>query len=102
MKTIALKTTKEKVVVNGKSLEVDISISDLITTALNAPVKGGYTASDMLTRVRLLDKVEKAKDSDTLELEDAEYKELGRIVSTASWSIVSRSIAEFIQSFDNK
>lgn len=117
MKTIELKTTKEMVVVGGKhESEIEISVSDLIKTACNNPVKGGFTASDMVNRVRILDFLEAAnkKTIETplvvstepvvgvLELEDADYKNLAAMVAETKWAVVSKEILAFVQSFETK
>lgn len=109
MKVIELSYEKETVQLNGKDVEFDLSSYELLKTVINSPVQGGYSASDMLSRVRLLDAVtesEKTIDGETrpttIVLEDADYDYLTKLVKEAKWSIVSKVIVNFIKQFDIK
>lgn len=104
MKTIELKKLTEKIVANGKTHDLEISTIELLKTAINNPVQGGYTASDMLTRIKLLDKVEKAETEEAtkIDFEDNQFTALAKIAQDTKWSIVSRFIGEFLESFDQK
>lgn len=106
MKTIELKKTKESILFNGKSVEMDFYTADLIRTAVNQPVKGGYTTTDLVNRIRIADKLEEANrqltvegNAKLLELEDSDYKNLSALVAEARWPVVSKTILEFVESF---
>jgi hypothetical protein len=103
MKSIELKSNKELVVINGKELEIDIVTTDLLRTVLNATGQG-ITASDMLMRIKILDKVEEAEKAKAtvLEVEDNHYAHLQKLVAESKWSVVSKNVCEFIESFDKK
>ena len=104
MKTIELKSVKEKVTLGGREMEIDIISTDLLKTAINSPAQGGYSVSDMMLRVKLLALVEDAvKYKNTnIEFEDADFKQLGKLVWNTKWSIVSKTIIEFCQLFPEK
>lgn len=100
MKTIELKKEKENVVVQGREVEIELSTADLLKTALNSPVQGGYSINDISIRVRLLDLVSKSeKANSSLELEDADFNSLSEIVQGARWAVVSRFIKDFVEQF---
>ena len=107
MKTIELIKEREDVVINGKTQEIEIGTLELLDTAINSPAKGGYSVSDMLTRIKLLDIVREVRKSQedgnlptTISFEDADYKILAQLVKETKWSILSRVILEFCQSFE--
>lgn len=101
MKTLQLTKKKEDVVVNGQTLNLEISTIDLLKLVINAPVQGGYDVAGMLKRVKLLDKVEQAeKDKvEAIDLDEKEYQSFVEFASNAKWTIVSREIAEFLNFF---
>lgn len=107
MKTIELVKVKEPVVVNGKTQEVEIATLDLLETAINNPVKGGYSAADMLVRIKLLDLVKTARTNlvlpgfeATISFEDADFAQLKNMVKETKWSILSKTILEFVQNIE--
>lgn len=102
MKTIEFKSTKEKLTVGGREQELDITTVDLLKTAINNPVQGGYSVSDMLLRLKLLDLVTKESDlgEKSVQIEDADFAQLGRIVKETKWAVLSKTILEFVKLFD--
>lgn len=104
MKTIELKNEKEKLVFNGQNVEIDMATLELIETVVNSPLKEGITASDMLSRIKILDKVRDIKNDPKapkeLSLEDVDYKKLAEYVGAMKWSVVSRFVLEFTQQFE--
>lgn len=106
MKTIELVREKETVTINGRNQELEINTLDLLDTAINAPVKGGYSVSEMSTRLRLIDKVREVRTSPgtptTITFEDADFKALKQMVADTKWSILSKNILDFCQSFDKQ
>lgn len=109
MKIIDLKTSKENVIVNNKTIEIDITTVELLKTTINSPVQGGYSVSEMMTRIKLLDKVQEVEKSikdgnipTTIAFEDSEFTHLGKLVKDSKWVILSKFIVDFTQSFDKK
>lgn len=104
MKTIERKKVKEQVTVNGRQVELELDTLDLIETAVNAPTKGGMTASDMHSRIKILDAVRDCRNSPDvlteISLEDVDYKKLTECVIDCKWSIVSRTILDFVKQFE--
>jgi hypothetical protein len=104
MKTIQLKKQSEKIIINNTEVEADVRTADLIKVALNTPVEGGYSISDISLRIRILDIVEKAEREKVTEIqiEDNDYQALSTMVNQAKWTVVSREILSFVNEFNNK
>ncbi len=106
MKTVSLKKVEEVVIITIKEAtqpaKIEIATTDLLKIAINSPVQGGYSVSEMLQRIKLLDTVEKAEKENATEVqfEDADYQTLGALVKSTKWGIISRTIVEFVQEFD--
>lgn len=106
MKSIILKRVEEVVMATIKettqSAKVEIATIDLLKIAINTPVQGGYSVSEMSQRIRLLDAVEKAEKEKATEIqfEDKDYEYLSILVKSTKWGIISRTIVEFVQEFD--
>lgn len=107
MKTVQLKEINEKIIVNGNQ-EVDLktTTAELIRTACNSPIQGGYTASEMIDRIRILDFLKVADDVEVpqgevkeLQLEDADFANLAVYVKATKWTVLSREIVEFVKQF---
>ena len=99
MKSIQLKTVKEKVLFNSAEIEQEFKTIELIKQAVNFTVPAGFNASDMINRIRILDVLDFTKD-EILNLEDADYENLKKYVKETRWGIVSRTILEFIKEFE--
>ncbi len=102
MKTIELKNVTEKLTIGGREQDLEITTIDLLKTAINSPVQGGYSVSDMLTRIKLLELIGKAevnKDT-TVQFEDVDFTYLGKVVKETKWAVLSKTILEFVQLFD--
>lgn len=95
MKSIELKSTKEAL---PSGQEIELSTQQLIKTAVNNTPQGGFTATDMLDRLRILEVLEKAKGK-KLDLEDSDFKKLGEFVKITKWAFISRFITEFDNQF---
>ena len=105
MKTIALKNEKETITFNGQPAEVDINTVDLIETCVNHSSREGISASDMFSRIKILDAVRAVKNvkeetPTEISLEDVDYNKLAECVSAMKWTVVSRNILEFCQQFE--
>jgi len=102
MKTLELKKVEETVVINNQQVKTEISYLDLLKIAVNAPSQGGYTVSEMGQRLRILDVInatEKANDN-KIAFEDADFTVLSKLVKDAKWSVISRTIVDFVGEFD--
>lgn len=93
MKSIELKTTKVNVSKGNTTKEVDFNYKDIILEIVNNVPEQGLTTGGIRDRVKLIDSIEKAKD--TLLIEDADHKILADLVKKYSWAVVSPAIIEF-------
>lgn len=102
MKTVQLKTVNEKLIINNQLSEIEIKYVDLLKMAINTPVQGGYSISEMSQRIRLIDTIDKAEKegSTSIQFEDTDYIALAILMKDAKWSVISRSIIEFVQEFE--
>lgn len=101
MKSIELKTVTEKV--HGFSEEQEFKTIELIRSAVNynPPIPGsGFDFKNMTDRIRILDVLDSVNGAETLSLEDADYENLSRYVKETKWNILSRTIADFVKSFE--
>lgn len=99
MKSIALKTTKETVMVNGENIEQEFKTIELIRGAVNFTPPGGFDAQDMMNRIRILDTIDKVNGQEELSLEDRDYENLEKYVKSTKWGVISKTIIEFINDF---
>ena len=94
MKTLELKQTKLKINQDGNA-----SYKDLILLCVNAPKQGGFSISEIKSRLEIVNAVESAEG--TLNLEDAPTQLLQEIVSEFKWGSVHADIVEFVESIQN-
>jgi len=94
MKTLELKQTKLKLNQDGNA-----SYKDLILLCVNAPKQGGFTITEIKSRLQIVDAVEKA--GDTLQLEDTPADLLNEIVSDFKWGSVHADIVQFVEDIQN-
>jgi hypothetical protein len=100
MKTLELESVKEKLIIEGKEVAVDMSTIGVLKNIITSPVEGGYTSDELITRTHLLEIVNNAK-GDTLTLEDDEFLFLQNLIKNAKWSILSSFIVNIIKKFNN-
>jgi len=112
MKSIELKVAKEKI--GGR--DTFLTTYDLLKSAINNPVQGGFNVDEMIKRLRLLGIVEKHKDlfeinseefkdefleiKATLELEDADFSKLKELFKEMKWGVVSKTIVDLSNELD--
>jgi len=94
MKTLEHKQTKLKLNQDGNA-----SYKDLILLCVNAPKQGGFTITEIKSRLQIVDAVEKA--GDTLQLEDTPADLLNEIVSDFKWGSVHADIVQFVEDIQN-
>ena len=73
----------------------EIKYSELLKTCLNVVPKEGFTPSEMRTRLRILDILEKANG--TIELEDADSQLTKKLVADMRWIVLSKDIVAFTE-----
>lgn len=94
MKTLELKQTKLKLNQDGNA-----TYKDLILLCVNVPKQGGFSISEIKSRLEIVNAVESAEG--TLKLEDAPTQLLQEIVSEFKWGSVHADIVEFVESIQN-
>ena len=85
-----MKTLENKKFPNGAE---EISYANLLKLCVNQTPKEGFSPSDMRTRLRILDVLEKANG--TIELEDSDSKITKDLVAQMKWTILSKDILTF-------
>ena len=102
MRKIELKKVEETVLINNKQIKTEISYSDLLKVAINAPAQGGYSVSEMSQRLKLFDAVDQAEKNNDgkVAFEDSDFEALKKLVKDTKWSVVSRSVVDFVNEFD--
>lgn len=102
MKTVSLIKAAEKIIVNGKELDVDISTTELLRTIINNPVQGGFSVSEMMNRLKLLEIVEDGEKNNKPEIqfEDSDFTLLGKLAQETKWNILSKTIIAFTKQFN--
>lgn len=69
------------------------SYADLIETIINQKVQGGYSISDITMRLKIDDKIKNANG--VIELEDAEFTYLKKLVNESKWNGLHEDILKF-------
>lgn len=98
MKKVILENSIEQHSVRGNKVDVPLNDKEILIEVLNQPFGEGIKPREMKNRFRLLDIVEKAKD--TLELEEADFKEIGKLISNFPFGIVSRHCLKLSEKFN--
>lgn len=113
MKQITLKKEEFGEILPKDGKKGFISTIQLINTAINNTPQGGFAVSEMMERLTIQKKVKdmekqigEGEDVYTditspwvLELEDAEFKQLGTWVHAVKWAFLSDFIVDFDQQF---
>lgn len=92
MKKLENKTTE---IANG---EEKLTYAGLLKIVLMVTPQGGYSLTDMKTRLKLTDLLEKANGE--IELEDADYTYLKPLLSNMKWGVVNKGIIELCDDFE--
>lgn len=94
MKEIKLKVLDEK------DQKDRLSYKEILLTMLKTPQsKEGLTIDDIRQSVKIMEKLEAAKDS--IKLEDAEYLYLQNKIKNFKWAIAHKNIVQFIDDYNN-
>lgn len=84
--------------VENKKLEIPGDIKDyfdLIKICMNQPPQGGYNADEMRKRLRVLNVIDKEKES--MELEDADVACTQQCVKEMRWNFLHQDILNFVE-----
>lgn len=73
---------------------------DLIEAALDIVPQGGFTANDIRERNRIQDALDSSKNG-IIELEDADYDALERIMKNSRWPVRSKELYRLLQNFED-
>lgn len=104
MKSIKLRIVKENVM--GR--DAFFTTYDLLKSAINQPVEGGFGVDEMSKRLKLLNNLEQYKelfdqkeftDADletweTIQFEDSDFVKLKELFKAVKWGIVSKTILD--------
>ena len=93
MKEIILKILDEESKVNK------LSYKEIILTILKTPTKDGLTIEDIRQSVKIIEKIEPAKEA--VQFEDAEYNYLKKKINAFKWAIPHKNIITFIDDYNN-
>lgn len=85
MKTIVLKQHEQE----------RLSTRELIRSSLNNPPEKGFTVTEMAGRLKILNKLNQA--SGTLSLEDADFATLKACADQVHWALMDQSIVDFYE-----
>lgn len=98
MRKVILETSIEKHIIRGNKVDVPLNDKEILTEILNQPFGEGIKPKEMKNRFRLIDIVEKA--TDTLELEEDDYKEIGKLINNFTFGIVSHHCLNLSEKFN--
>lgn len=75
---------------------IELSTLQLIRQCVDNIPQGGINTTEMVKRIKLIDKIEKIKPAvKVLDLEDEEYQKLKDLEAAITWSIVHKCFIEF-------
>ena len=101
MKKIEIKQTKitENLLKFQGDKDKELDYKDLIEVALDVVPQGGYTPKDIRERNRIQEALDKS--TNVIEIEDADYDSLEKIVKDSRWSVRSPELNKFLQNFQD-
>lgn len=85
-----------------------LDYADLIEVCLDILPQGGFSPSDIRDRNRIQNVIDKRDDDkkdlkkDSLAFEDADWKNLKKIVNTSRWVIRHKDLQKFLDIFTDK
>jgi len=91
------KITENKVKFQGDT-EKTLDYKDLIEIALDVVPQGGFAPKDIRDRNRVQDALDKATTS--IELEDADFEALEKIMKDSRWTIRDPELNDFLNNFE--
>jgi len=90
--------TEDKVKFQGDKEKL-LDYKDLLEIAMDVLPQGGFTPKDIRERNRLQDAFDKAKDKTIIDIEDADYEALVKIVNASRWTLRDKDLHTFLQIF---
>lgn len=91
------KITEDQIKFKGDANK-ELDYKDLIEVALDVLPQGGFTPKDIKERNRIQDALDASKEG-VISFEDADYEALKKIVEASRWSVRSKDIHTFLNSF---
>lgn len=102
MKKIELKsfyvtqsTASGPILKDGKVVEDEVKYKDLILGALNYVPEGGISLSEQGKRLKVIEKVENAKNGTELELDDVDIDLIHQLLQNMRYRIVDQGLLDF-------
>lgn len=102
MRKIALQDrTITKTLDDGTEQKSLFSDKNVLESVLGGQIKEGALVAEIRKHVRVLDKIENAKDGEDLLLEDEDYNFLKNKVSSFLWGVADKRIIDFVEMVEN-
>jgi len=102
MKTIKIEKTKiaeNKVKFDGDK-DKNLTYKDLIEICLDVLPQGGFTPEGIRDRNRIQKSLDGAK-AGVINIEDADFKNLEKLVKASRWTIRDKELATFLDKFED-
>ena len=80
---------------DGKEVQDEVFYQTLIVGALNFVQEGGIPLSEQGKRIRIIEKVEKAKNGTELELDDSDVDLIHQLLQNMRYGLVDKGLLEF-------
>lgn len=90
------KITEEQIKFRG-NLEKLLDYKDLIEVALDVVPQGGFAPKDIRERNRIQDVLDRA--TSIINIEDADYDNLEKIIEASRWTLRDPELNKFLQNF---
>ena len=94
---------KTKIIENQIKFQGDkdkeLDYKDLIEVALDVVPQGGFTPKDIRNRNRIQDVLDKS--TNVIEIEDADYDNLKKIIKDSRWILRDSELNTFLQNFED-
>ena len=94
---------KTKIIENQIKFQGDkdkeLDYKDLIEAALDVVPQGGFTPKDIRNRNRIQDVLDKS--TNVIEIEDADYDNLKKIIKDSRWTLRDSELNIFLQNFED-
>ena len=94
---------KTKIIENQIKFQGDkdkeLDYKDLIEVALDVVPQGGFTPKDIRNRNRIQDVLDKS--TNVIEIEDADYDNLKKIIKDSRWILRDSELNIFLQNFED-
>jgi len=99
MKTFKNQQTEITVPIAGTKEKTTMTYANLTQLVLNIPPQGGWTKDEMKIRIKIEDKLEKVKEGETIELEDAEMQKVIEC-SEQPWQFKHKDLVKYLDDIE--